>query len=143
MLTDAEVTVLLKMKKHFIDMSTMNFPSVGQYQQRELSSDDGRETFLLDVSRKGIKVAKCTYQNRYRVTEILLRLDIDGPTHDNPDGAAVPCPHLHVYREGFADKWASPVDPAEFTDTGNLILTLRQFLARCKVAKTPAIQAAL
>jgi hypothetical protein len=55
----------------------------------------------------------------------------------------VPCPHLHVYREGFADKWASPIDPSEFTDTTNLVLTFQQFLARCKVEKTPPIQAAL
>ncbi|MGH7139521.1 MAG: DUF6978 family protein [Pirellulales bacterium] len=51
--------------------------------------------------------------------------------------------HLHLYREGFADKWASPIDPTEFTDTANLVLTFQQFLARCKVEKTPTIQAAL
>ncbi|MGH7140359.1 MAG: DUF6978 family protein [Pirellulales bacterium] len=143
MLTDAKVADLLAMAKRFVDQSTINFPTVGTYLTRELESDDRRESFLVDVNRKGIKVSKCTYQNRYQVTEILLRLDIDGPTHDNPDGTAVPCPHLHVYREGFADKWASPIDPSEFTDTTNLVLTLQQFLARCKIERTPPIQAAL
>ena len=143
MLTDAKVAALLDMAKHFVDQSIIKFPTIGGYLTRELESLDGRESFLVDVNRKGIKLSKCTYQNRYQVTEILLRLDIDGPTHDNPDGTPVPCPHLHIYREGFADKWASPIDPSEFTDTTNLVLTFQQFLARCKVDKTPSIQAAL
>ena len=143
MLTDATVQALLAMSKHFVDVSTIYFPQPGQQLQRELKSQDTRESFLLDIGRGRIKIGKCTYQNRYHVTEILLRLDIDGPPHVNPDGETVPCPHLHVYREGYADKWAGPIDPTEFTNTADLVLTLRQFLTRCKVERCPEIQGAL
>jgi hypothetical protein len=37
-----------------------------------------------------------------------MRLDLDGPPHRNPDDEEIPWPHLHVYREGYGDKWASP-----------------------------------
>jgi hypothetical protein len=70
--------------------------------------------------------------------EILLRLDVDGPPHTNPDGTEVPTPHLHVYREGYGDKWALPL-PAAFTDTGNLVNTLREFLRYCNVDPLPEI----
>ena len=110
----------------------------------ELKSEDGRESFLVDVNRKGrIKVSKCTYQERYQVVDILLRLDIDGPPHDNPDGTTVPCPHLHIYKEGFADKWAYPVNQAEFANTSDLVTTLKDFLKYSKVKDIPPIQGAL
>jgi hypothetical protein len=71
--------------------------------------------------------------------EILLRLDIDGPPHVNPDGVEVPSPHLHVYREGYGDKWAEPA-PADFSDTSNLPRTLEDFLKYCKVERIPLVQ---
>jgi hypothetical protein len=41
---------------------------------------------MLDVTRAEIKLTKATYQNRARAAIILLRLDLDGPPHRNPDG---------------------------------------------------------
>jgi hypothetical protein len=109
--------------------------------QLEVKSEDGREAFIIDVNRKGkIKISKCTYQERYQSIEILLRLDIDGPTHENPDGAEVPCPHLHIYKEGFAAKWAHALPAGEFTDTSDLASTLKDFLRYCKVRDIPDVQ---
>jgi len=140
MLTDLDVQRLFDLVKEFVDASRIDFPNIGEYVVRELKSTDGRESFLVDINRKGRKPAKCTFQNRYQVTEILLRLDIDGPTHDNPDGEEVPCPHIHVYREGYADKWAFPIDSKEFTDTSDLVISFREFLSRCNVQVCPEIQ---
>lgn len=144
MLTQTEADRLMEMLKQFVDRATINFPLSGQSSRWEVKSDDGRESFLVDARRKGkIKLSKCTFQERYRVIEILLRLDIDGPPHDNPDGTEVPCPHLHIYREGFADKWAFPLPAGAFTDTSDLVKTLREFLEFCKVQNIPAIQGGL
>jgi hypothetical protein len=73
--------------------------------------------FLLDVTLYQIKLTKATFQNRARAVIILYRLDIDGAPHRNPDDQEVPCPHLHVYREGFGDKWATPAPTDKFPDT--------------------------
>ena len=59
---------------------------------------------MLDVTRGQIKLTKATYQNRARQVIVLMRLDLDGSTHRNPDDQEIPCPHLHVYREGFGDR---------------------------------------
>lgn len=119
MLSQKQVDDLLAMLKLLTKAGPIEFPQSGSFKQFDVKSDDGREAFIIDVNRRGkIKATKCTYQERYQVVEILLRLDVDGPPHENPDGTVVPCPHMHVYREGYAAHWAFPLEPAVFTDTG-------------------------
>lgn len=141
MLTDAEVERLVALVKEFVHQSSIDFPGFGDHLEREVRSTVGHDDFLIDVNRRGkTKKSKCTYQKRYAVADIIFRLDIDGPPHTNPDGSFVRCPHLHIYREGYADKWAYPIDPSEFTDTTKLVTTFREFLNRCKVRDVPEIQ---
>lgn len=138
MLTQEKADALMAMAKKFVDQARIEFPLPGQAQQFEAVSEDGHEAFVFDVNRKGkIKLTKCTYQERYAVVEVLLRLDIDGPPHENPDGAEVPCPHLHVYKEGFGDKWANSLPAGVFSDTSNLVTTFREFLGYCNVRSIP------
>jgi hypothetical protein len=141
MLTQTRADELIQIRKQLHDMLPINFPVGGDAIQVDAKSQDGRESFIFDVNRKGarIRLSKCTYQERYAVVEVLLRLDVDGPPHENPDGQEVPCPHLHVYREGFGTKWAQPLPP-DFTDTSDLVGTLREFLRYCKVDRVPSIQ---
>ena len=139
MLDQAAVDALLRLEKLLVKEEAINFPCSGSAQELEVKSSDGREVFLIDINRRGrIKISKCTYQERYNVVEILLRLDIDGPPHQNPDGTDVPCPHLHIYREGYADKWAQSI-PADFTNPADLIATLKEFLVYCRVQNIPGI----
>ena len=102
-------------------------------------SENKRESFLLDVSRGRIDLAKGTYQNRARQTLVLVRLDFGGPPHRNPDGEEVGSPHLHVYREGYGAKWAAPVPADRFPSLGDLWATLDDFMRYCNVTKAPNI----
>ena len=100
MLAQAQVDVLLVLLKKLSSMATVEFPSPGSSIALPATDINEREAFLIDVQRKGrIKLTKCTYQERYQYTEILLRLDVDGPPHENPDGEVVLCPHIHIYKE--------------------------------------------
>lgn len=140
MLEQQQADQLIAMRKRLVDAAPIRFPIAGSSVQLDAKSQDGRESFLFDVNRKGrIKLSKCTYQERYALVEILLRLDLDGPPHENPDGTEVPCPHLHVYREGFGVRWAYAI-PADFTDTADLVKTLLEFLRYCRVDDIPPIQ---
>ena len=140
MLVQNEVERLLSIEKFLTDESAIQFPGLGDSAKLEAKSVDQRDFFLFDVNRPGtIKLSKCTYQERYAVVEILLRLDVGGPTHENPDGTEIPCPHLHVYKEGYGDKWAYPL-PSDFADPTDLVKTLREFLRYCKVQNIPSIQ---
>ena len=51
--------------------------------------------------------------------------------------------HLHIYREGFGDKWAIPAPPEEFPDTTNLLAILEAFMKRCNITDPPDIEAGL
>jgi len=140
MLTQQRADELMAMVKELVDQSPIQFPVPGEIRQLEAKSKDLRESFLFDVNRRGrIRVTKCTYQERHAVVDILLRLDVDGPPHQNPDGEVVPCPHLHVYREGFADKWAFPL-PTDFTASADLVRTLQEYLRFCHVNSIPEVQ---
>lgn len=131
-LSQAEADALLATQKEAEPGDRTLFPLPGKKVEVVLRSLDKRETFLLDVRRGRIKLTQVTYQNRARQTVILARVDIDGPPHRNPDGDEVPCPHLHLYREHFADKWAEPL-PATFSNTDDLWGTLEDFCRLCNI----------
>jgi len=129
-------------------------PSVGDGQTYQVESLDGRIAFLFDVNRRGkFKLTRCSYLERYRITDILARLDIDGSPHTNPsvttpplpalaahNGARIDCPHFNYYVEGFDDRWAVPAAEAGFHQTTDLVLALREFMTHCGVQNVPTIQ---
>ena len=97
-----------------------------------LVSSDEREHFFLDINRRSRNELKVTHQNRARRTEVLLRLCAGGPPHRNPDGTEVESPHIHVYREGYGDKWACSVPSSRFpvnaSDMGSMLFWLHSGL---------------
>ena len=98
---------------------------------------------MLDVRRGRIDLAKVTHQNRARQVVILARLDLGGPPHRNPDGAEIPCPHLHIYREGFGDKWASILPSERFPDPSDLWRTLQDFIQFCNITDENVVERGL
>jgi len=142
-LTQAEADLLIRMEKHRVNEERHSFPYAGETLNLELQSPDKRGAFHLDITRGRIDVSKVTFQNRSRQVIILIRLDIAGPPHRNPDGQDIACPHLHLYKEGFGDKWASPVLATEFGDTSDLWKILHDFLRYCNITLPPHIERGL
>jgi hypothetical protein len=93
----------------------------------------------LDITRGGISLERRTYQTRARHTAILARLDF-GPPHRNPDDEEIGVPHLHLYREGYGDKWAYPVPAEHFPNIADPWLTLFDFMRFCTVVEPPDIE---
>jgi hypothetical protein len=142
-LTQAEADALIQMEKRRVDDAQWLFPAPGEKLTVPLTSVDKRENFMLDVTRAQIKLTKATYQNRARQAIVLMRLDLDGPTHWNPDDVEVPCPHLHIYREGYGDRWAVPAPVDRYTNTKDLLVTFEAFMAHCNITEPPRIQPGL
>lgn len=137
-LLQEDADALLSMEKHRESDRSWTFPALGGKVSIPLVSHDRREHFLLDFSRGSIELRKVKLQTRARQAVILARVDLFGSPHLNPDGEEVPCPHIHLYREGFGDKWAYAL-PEEFLDPANLWATLDNFLAYCNVTQPPVI----
>ncbi len=139
-LTQDEADSLIAMPKFRTNDDVMYYPDQGSSLTIPLISADKKENFLLDIKRGRIDLQKATYQNRARQTVILVRLDLSGAPHRNPDGEEVACPHLHVYRERYGDKWAGPVPGDSFVNTGDLWQALVDFMRYCNITEPPDIQ---
>jgi hypothetical protein len=139
----AEADALIEMEKHRVDDKEWLFAAPGERMAVPLTSADKREQFMLDVSRSQIKLTKATFQNRARQAIILMRLDLDGPPHRNPDGKEIPCPHLHRYREGFGDRWAFPAPLERYSNNQDLFSTLDVFMRDCNIVNPPSVQKGL
>jgi hypothetical protein len=142
-LTQTEADALLAMEKRRSDTTEWEYPDLGGRVSVPLVSIDGREWFFLDLRRARIDLAKGTYQNRGRQVAILARLDFGGAPHRNPDGEEVGSPHLHLYREGFGDKWAYPVPLDRFPNLSDPWQTLEDFMRFCNVVEQPNIRRGL
>lgn len=138
-LTQAEADALLALEKHRLDNTSWAFPVVGGAIQVPLVSVNRREEFILDISRGRIDLQKGSYQNRARQVVVIARLDFGGAPHRNPDGQEIGSPHLHLYREGYGAKWAMAL-PDNFSNPGDLWLTLQQFMSYCNITVLPNIQ---
>lgn len=142
-LTQAEADALLAVHKHRVNEDRSDFPMAGQSLILPLQSHDKREHFLLDLSRGRLDLLKVKMQNRARQIVVLVRLDLGGAPHRNPDDEEIPAPHLHVYREGYGDKWAIPVPANRFTATADLWRTLEEFMQFCNITQPPHIERGL
>lgn len=139
-LTQKEVDALLAMEKRCADSTILHYPVFGEKVIAPLVSVDGNERFFLDIWRSKIALGKGTYQNRGRKTLILARLDFGGAPHRNPNGEEIETPHLHLYREGFGDKWAFPVPSNKFSNPSDPRLMLEDFMQYCNIIKQPIIR---
>lgn len=142
-LTQAEADALMALEKRRVDGTEWDYPDLGGRVTVPLVSTDRREPFLLDLRRARIDLSKGTYQNRGRQVAILARLDFGCMPHRNPDGEEIASPHLHLYREGFGDKWAFPVPSDRFANLDDPWLTLEDFMRFCNIVEPPVIRRGL
>jgi len=108
-IAQAEADALMAMEKIRADEEIYEYPGFGGKIIIPLVSRDYRVDFLLDIERNRINLLKGKLQNRVHSAIILLKLDFGGSPHRNPDDQEIPKTHLHIYREGYGDKWAYPV----------------------------------
>jgi len=142
-ITQSEAEALIAMEKHRASDDRYSFPLGGRSVSIPLQSVDKREQFLLDISRGLIDLGRGKYQNRARQVVVLVRLDFGGSPHRNPDGEEIGSPHLHIYREGFGDKWAIPLPADRFPRTANMRGTLDDFMQFCNITLPPNIESGL
>ena len=136
-LTQSEADSLHRLDKRRIDDKEWVYPGMGGRLSIPLVSRDGKEPFILDIRRGRANLAKGSYQNRARRTIVLVRLCFGGNPHVNPDGQSVGSPHIHTYREGYADKWASILPGNVFINAADRRRTFDDFLSFCNVIDPP------
>ncbi|NGP59866.1 hypothetical protein FLT15_16290 [Paenibacillus thiaminolyticus] len=130
MLSQLEADRLIELVKSLVKNQQILLPSPGNKMQLDAQSHKN-EKFIIDIRRGRVKISKASFQTRYKNSIPLIRLDVDGPDHPNPDGEIIPCPHIHIYREGAELKWAYPLKiegNKDFSDLRDLTQVLIDFL---------------
>ncbi len=133
----------MAVEKRCADDAERDYPGLGGRVTVPLVSMDRREPFFLDLRRGRIDLRKGSYQTRARKVVILARLDFGGSPHRNPDGEEIGSPHLHLYREGYGDKWAFPVSAEDFSNLNDPWLALEDFMRFCKITEPPLFKRGL
>lgn len=140
MLTANEFNEIMSMTKKFEETSTIVIPDRGKKLNKSLYSPSTKDKFILNIDRGRINLKKVKYQARHENSNtLLLRIDTAGTVHFNPDGERIIGPHIHIYKEGFGDKWAFPLEKTIFTDVENLSNLLKDFLVYFNVENIPGI----
>ncbi len=141
-LTDIEATHLLEMEKlrKFEDM--YKYPDLGGGISIPLVSANKKEEFTLAISRGHIDISRNSFVNVVRKAIPLVRLDLAGGIHRNPDGTEISVPHIHIYKEGFALKWAYSL-PKGFKYCNSVYEYLDNFMDFCNITKKPKIDIGL
>ncbi|WP_416054597.1 DUF6978 family protein [Glaesserella parasuis] len=139
-MTQQEADALLTLGKYDFSDGEYKFPYMCGSLRLSLHSMDKKETFNLDVTRGYIALEKITFQTRARKAIVLVRLDIEGPPHRNPDGEEIICPHIHLYREGYGDKWAYPLPDELKSVLDRPYELLDKFMDYCHIIGKPMIQ---
>lgn len=86
------------------------------------------------MTSSSISLTKYSHQNRVHKNIILVRLDVNGPTHRNPDEElSLSGDHLHVYREGFGDKYAYELSEDFLAIKDKPFELLQKFLEYCNI----------
>ncbi|PCJ61611.1 MAG: hypothetical protein COA65_01270 [Rhodospirillaceae bacterium] len=142
-LTQADADALLALEKHRVDEERRRLPDLGGGIVVPLVSHDESESFHLDITRSRINLNKGTFQNRARTTIILARLDFGGAPHRNPDDEEIGCPHIHLYQEGYNDRWAYPIPTDQFPSIADPFQSLQDFLRYCNVTRPPHFEPGL
>lgn len=137
-LTNAEVKYLLELKKFRKSDDDYELPNFGGKLKIPLLSADRKEEFFLYVSSGHIDINRRSFVNVAKKTIPLARIDLAGADHHNPDGTDVSLPHIHIYKERYADKWAYPL-PDDFADCVSTYDFLDKFMDYCHIIKRPKI----
>ena len=135
MLTKEEIDIVIDILKNIeYDKEIFSFPCIGESTVLNATSNDKKYKFIFDIKpgrSKRVK-DKLTLQERYGKDVVLVRLDINGPPHTNPDGETVSGNHIHIIKDGYDDKFAYDI-PTDLVDADDNIQTMINFFQYCKV----------
>lgn len=132
--------LLGELKDALVDEFTM--PAGGeQHKGFDVESQDGADKFRVDLYRGKIDFDKHSISARIQGGGVvLMRLCVNpSQPHSNPDGTVILGDHLHVYRSGYGENFAEPVD----IESPNFINDTLLLLQRFNVVKKPLLQDAM
>lgn len=125
-LSDNQVYLIieeLKLSLKHLDFNLLNTPFGRVSFTNDVLSRINDIKFKLDIYRGNREPDRFNLNLRFSETnETLVRLDVNGGSHENPDGSTAPQSHIHIYNSDFGkkDAFAFPVNLEDFPNTRTL-----------------------
>lgn len=146
-ISQPEFGYLMTLEKNFTDSAEISLGPAPIRWQRELLAKKTKDAFTLHFYRGSVELKKFTYNKTVRTSIVLIRYDALG-RHTNPpgtDGKSFDGPHVHLYRDGFDDKWAFPVTEIKLKEnpTPTMEEVFEKFCAYCSILDCPPIQSSI
>ena len=130
---------LLETPKRYLDVGVAVDLQVGKGVEIDFIAElDQKEKFRIIVEFSARKKQHAKFELLARHSISLFRAEFGGPPHLNPDGQIIPCPHFHHYREGFSDRYCTPIGP-EFEGIHERLALCQRFLEYCMVVQFPKL----
>jgi len=121
--------------KRLKNKETLDLNAEFRIQGEELISDEFGDIFKLDLRKNKIELKVMNCNIRANDCFVLARLCVNDREHKNPDGIKVGETHLHIYKEGFNDRYAYNPEDHGFSDFDNVPALILQFADFCKIDK--------
>lgn len=139
-ITQRDFNTIIKEDKVFSDLiNPLELGPPPMSWTREIKAINSKNIYLLDFYRGSLELTRFTYNKRYRQSIILLRYD-SGGRHTNPDGLSFNGPHVHIFREGFNDKYAHPISYINIDDSHSIVEVLDKLLQYCNVTNRHSVK---
>lgn len=137
-ITDDRAAQLLAMTKHIVNpQGQSKLFSISSGRLDFILSGNKEEEFNLTYQAGRYNLEKRNHHHAYQKTIGLSRLDVNGPTHVNPDGEEIGSTHLHIYRQDYGIKYAIEVPEEYFKDLDDTVGTLLDFMRFCNITNPP------
>lgn len=131
-LSQAEADNKIRLQKAFVDKRPLIINRPYNEKRQLISLYEPIETFYLYITQTAIDFGNYSTVTRYfQIPLVRACIDPD-KKHTNPDGTQINGPHIHIYREGFLDKFAQPLPKGDFPDLG-IVQFVRAFLRYCSI----------
>lgn len=138
-LSQSEFDYLMNQEKRFEDESTILLGPAPLQWSKKIQSTSTKDTFSLDFYRGTFRLEKYTYNHRFKQTTVLMRFDSYGE-HSNPDGERISGHHVHIYKEGFGDKFAYPASNYGIESSDTIEVVMQKILVYCNIKIIPPIE---
>lgn len=137
--------LIYEIKEFSKKIQTINLQCKNGYKfKEELNSNDGKNTYNLYLSYGKINIEKISINTVHKQSnKVIVRLDLGNQRHINPDGTIITSDHIHIYKDGYDEKFAYTLDSNEFKslfpDRKDRTALLKAYLEFIKVMSIPKI----